>query len=56
MKTKNEIEAKLYSIQAYLSTVPKQNLLNETERIAYAGSSGAVQVLEWVLEIDLPEE
>lgn len=56
MKTRKEIEAKLFSIKAYLTTVPKQNLLNEKERIAYAGSSGAVQVLEWVLEIDLPEE
>lgn len=50
MKTKKVIQEKLNNIKEYLETVPKQNLLHETERIAFAGSSGAVQILEWILE------
>ena len=52
MKTKQEIEEKLKQMQKYVDTVPKFNLLQEDERISFAGTSGAIKILEWVLEID----
>ena len=50
MRSENEIKERLERIKEYVDTVPKKNLLIETERIAFAGSSGAIEVLEWVLE------
>lgn len=50
MRTKKEIQERLANIKEYLNTIPKQNLLRESERITFAGSSGAVEILEWVLK------
>lgn len=52
MRTKKQIKEKLENIKEYLATVPKGNLLLEKERIAFAGSSGAVEILKWVLQED----
>lgn len=51
MKTEWEIKEKLQSIQEYINTVPKRNILTENERYAFVGSNAAAQILEWVLEI-----
>ena len=51
MRTEEEIKFKLQSIQEYINTVPKKKLLSEDERITFAGSNGAVEVLKWVLDI-----
>lgn len=50
MRSEEEIKERLERIKEYINTVPKKNLLTETERIAFAGSSGAIEVLEWVLQ------
>ena len=50
MRSEDEIREKLENIKEYINTVPKKNLLIEAERIAFAGSSGAVQILEWILQ------
>ena len=51
MKTEEEIKFKLQNIQEYINIVPRKRLLTEDERITYAGSNGAVEVLKWVLDI-----
>jgi Fic family protein len=50
MKTEEEIRKRLENIKEYVMSVPKNALLIEKERISFAGSSGAIEVLEWVLE------
>jgi len=49
MRSEEEIRARFKKIKEYINTVPRKNLLTELERIAFAGSSGAVEILEWVL-------
>ena len=55
MKTKQEIEEKLKQMQKYTNTVPRLSLIQENERISFIGTSGAIEILEWVLEIDKVE-
>lgn len=52
MKTKKEIEEKLKRMQEYTDTVPKLSLLQESERITFIGTNGAIKILEWILEMD----
>ena len=35
-----------------LDTVPKLRLLREDERISFAGTNGAIEILEWVLGVN----
>ena len=51
MRTKKEIQEKLNDIKKFLESTPKLHLLIEEERLSYISSYGAVQTLEWVLEV-----
>ena len=52
MKTEQEIKEKLKQMQKYVDTVPKLRLLREDERISFAGTNGAIKILEWVLGVN----
>lgn len=52
MKTEQEIKEKLKRMQNYVDTLPKKAILLENERISFIGTTGAIEILNWVLEVD----
>ncbi len=52
MKTEQEIKEKLEEMEKYINSVSRRSMLLESERISYWGTSGAIQILEWVLEVN----
>lgn len=49
MKIEQEIKEKLEEMEKYINSVSRRSMLLESERITYCGTSGAIQILEWVL-------
>ncbi len=52
MKTEQEIKEKLEEMEKYINSVSRRSMLLENERISFAGTSGAIEILEWVLGVN----